>query len=62
MKCSKCNGFMFRDEFRQWGKVYPYYRCVHCGDLIDPIILQNRMDSIQGKKPKKVAKPRFNWT
>jgi len=53
---------MFRDEFRQWGKVYPYYRCVHCGDLIDPIILQNRMDSIQGKKPKKVAKPRFNWT
>jgi hypothetical protein len=62
MKCVRCGGFMFRDEFRQWGKIYPYFHCVQCGELVDPIILKNRLDSINGKHPKKETKPRFHWT
>ncbi len=62
MKCTRCGGYMFKDEFRQWGKVYTYYRCVLCGELVDPIIIQNRMEAVKDKKPEKEAKPSFNWT
>ena len=62
MKCNRCGGFMFKDEFHQWGKVYTYYRCALCGELVDPIIIQNRMEAVKDEKPEKKARPRFNWT
>jgi hypothetical protein len=44
--CSRCGGFLV---------VEPYYdcrvqRCVQCGDLLDPVILQNRLHRLDPKQ------------
>jgi hypothetical protein len=56
--CSRCGGFLV---------VEPYYdcrvqRCVQCGDLLDPVIVQNRQHPLTLKRktnslgqPKKAA-------
>lgn len=50
MKCPKCEGTMsfehFIDVYKggpSWG--YDGWRCIHCGAVIDPVILQNRQKS-----------------
>ena len=47
MNCSKCGGLMIFEEFartateeKRW--LYEGWRCVHCGEIIDPVILLNR--------------------
>lgn len=36
-RCQRCNGLMMRD-----GSSLVAYRCVQCGDVVDPAILKNR--------------------
>ncbi len=47
MICYRCHGLMVEEELCDWvgGKGYdrsPAYRCIQCGDLVDPVILQHR--------------------
>lgn len=47
MKCVRCGGAMNFEEFvnsdnrSYWS--YRGWRCLYCGDIIDPLILQHRM-------------------
>jgi len=47
MKCPKCNGDMNFEEFMYGGGgetpwSYEGWRCVYCGEIVDPLILLNR--------------------
>ncbi len=47
MICTRCRGLMTREELRDWGggkgnDWSSAFRCIPCGDIIDPVILKNR--------------------
>lgn len=47
MKCPRCTGLMIRDEFLdlqdEAGRCrFMAWRCMICGEVIDPVILQHR--------------------
>jgi hypothetical protein len=55
MKCQKCGGWMSFEHFLHtenegipWS--YEGWRCVYCGEVVDPLILLNRKRSISKKK------------
>jgi len=39
-RCDRCGGLMVRDEIREVNQVG--WRCVMCGEHIDPLILEHR--------------------
>jgi hypothetical protein len=48
MRCTKCNGFMVVDDLIDMRESYhPMWmrgwRCVACGNVIDPLIVRHRM-------------------
>ena len=56
MTCLRCGGAMNHEEFCNdaegsvpWG--YTGWRCLYCGDVIDPLILQNRRRPMRRAKP-----------
>jgi hypothetical protein len=42
MKCQRCGGIMVREEFYGLDDMFSGWRCIFCGEIIDPVILQNR--------------------
>ncbi len=36
--CARCGGLMVREQLID----LPAHRCVQCGEVVDPVILQNR--------------------
>lgn len=43
MKCNKCNGIMSKETFYDYdtGESFIGYRCVNCGKITDPVIVEN---------------------
>ena len=41
-KCSRCGGKMVHEIFLGLAEEFSGLKCVICGEVIDPIILQNR--------------------
>lgn len=42
MRCFKCNGVMVREKFYDAdGDGFNGWRCINCGVIIDPIIMEN---------------------
>ena len=41
-KCSRCGGNMIHESFLGPTERFTGFRCLICGEVIDPIILQNR--------------------
>ncbi len=49
MQCARCGGLMAYEQFWDlygddavWN--FSGFRCVHCGDIVDPIIVRNRLN------------------
>lgn len=47
MDCQKCLGQMIEERFQDLlddtGQIHFYgFRCINCGDIIDPVIIKNR--------------------
>jgi hypothetical protein len=40
--CTRCGGLMVTEQFID----LPAHRCVQCGEIVDPVILQNRQRGI----------------
>ena len=45
--CSRCGGFIVLEPCCDFW----VQRCIHCGDLVDPVILRNRQQS-SAERPK----------
>ena len=48
MRCTKCDGFMVVDDLIDMRESYQpmwmrAWRCVACGNIVDPLILRNRL-------------------
>jgi len=42
MKCLRCGGFMVYEEYYNPQETVLGMKCLICGEIIDPIILENR--------------------
>ncbi|HEY7528999.1 MAG TPA: hypothetical protein VH660_07585 [Candidatus Deferrimicrobiaceae bacterium] len=53
IRCPRCNGVMVYERFQDMLDLFYAWRCLNCGEIVDPVVAKNRgMDS---KKPKKRA-------
>jgi|GEM_PF-1808189 len=52
MRCQRCTGMMVKDRaLDEIGRANHFiFRCVSCGDIIDPVILINRASWSPAKK------------
>jgi hypothetical protein len=41
-KCHRCMGAMLYDEFYGLQEQFWGWKCVICGEIVDPVILENR--------------------
>ena len=47
MKCRRCNGLLVKDRLYDLYDTHVHldaWRCLACGDVLDAVILQNRMN------------------
>ncbi len=44
MKCTRCHGWMVNEKFYGQGSFFWEWRCVFCGEILDPVIQENRND------------------
>jgi len=42
MKCHRCQGLMVEERYYGPGVPYWGFRCLFCGEILDPVILENR--------------------
>jgi hypothetical protein len=56
MRCARCNGLMVSELSEDAGIKAVIYRCIHCGDVIDPKILHHRRNP-QPRPPKRSRTP-----
>lgn len=43
MKCARCGGLMAYEEFYAKFEDFLAWRCIACGDIVDQVILENRL-------------------
>jgi hypothetical protein len=55
MKCDRCSSLMVEETYYDQGDRCTGLRCLLCGEVVDPVILKNRAESLgkgdKGKKP-----------
>jgi hypothetical protein len=51
-KCPRCNGAMVYERFQYMLELFYAWRCLNCGEIVDPVVVRNRGAE---KKPKKRA-------
>jgi hypothetical protein len=49
-KCLRCNGAVIYDKFYDRHEQFWGWRCLICGDIVDPIILKNRQLTKAGRE------------
>jgi hypothetical protein len=48
MRCARCEGLMVREKFEDLGALgpndyeYAGWRCINCGEIVDPVIAAHR--------------------
>ena len=47
MECHRCGGMMIYEKYYGICEHFFGWRCIACGEIIDPVILENRMDQSQ---------------
>lgn len=53
MRCRRCNGLMIREWFLDLqddtgGLKFEGWRCVNCGEVVDPVVLTHRIEMPTG--------------
>jgi hypothetical protein len=43
MRCGRCNGIMVFEKFYSQEYSFFGWRCLYCGEIIDKVILENRL-------------------
>ncbi|GAB4374156.1 MAG: hypothetical protein Kow00128_24090 [Deltaproteobacteria bacterium] len=53
IRCPRCNGAMVYERFMDMLDMFYAWRCLNCGEIMDPVVERNR--GSVGKTPKKRA-------
>ena len=43
-RCSRCGGLMTLQKFYSLSEVFWGWKCLLCGEIVDPVILENRQN------------------
>ncbi len=41
-RCPRCNGAMVYERFQDMLAVFFAWRCLNCGEIVDPVVVRNR--------------------
>jgi len=55
MKCPRCSGMMAQEKFFGPGEPFWGWRCPRCGEILDSLIFENRVQQIGGGRRKEEA-------
>lgn len=55
MRCPRCSGMMAQEKFFGPGEPFWGWRCTRCGEILDPLIFENRVEQIGGGRRKEEA-------
>ena len=58
MRCYRCNGPMIREKFYGTQEHFWGWKCICCGDVIDPVVIENRQASLLQGSEKLGGEPR----
>jgi len=50
MRCNRCNGMMVYEKFYENCEHFFGWRCIVCGEIIDQVILENRLELLPAKR------------
>lgn len=53
IRCPRCNGAMVYERFQDMLDMFYAWRCLNCGEIMDPVVARNR--GAAGKPQKKTA-------
>lgn len=59
MKCQRCRGIMVPEEYYGVDDMFSGWRCIFCGEIVDPVILQNRRTQEDRATPSHPRRHRF---
>jgi len=52
MRCPKCNGFTYHQDFYDYGfDEFSGWKCFNCGEIFDPVILLNKAKHVKSTTP-----------
>ncbi len=52
MKCQRCQGWMVVERYYGPGMPYWGFRCLFCGEILDPVIWENRKNFLGAGRAK----------
>jgi hypothetical protein len=50
MTCQKCKGLMIEERQPELSSSLIVHRCINCGLIVDPLLLQNRLNHMKEKQ------------
>ena len=51
IRCPRCNGVMVYERFQDMLDLFYAWRCLNCGEIVDPVVARNRgVEKKSGKK------------
>lgn len=50
VRCPRCNGAMVYERFQDMLERFHAWRCVNCGEIVDPVVARNRGSEKKAKK------------
>jgi late competence protein required for DNA uptake (superfamily II DNA/RNA helicase) len=50
MRCPRCDGAMVFERFQATMEVFYAWRCLNCGEIMDPVVAKNREQERNQKK------------
>lgn len=55
MKCQRCQGWMVVERYYGPGMPYWGFRCLFCGEILDPVIWENRKNFVGTARAKNLG-------
>ncbi len=50
VRCPRCNGVMVYERFQDMLDLFYAWRCLNCGEIVDPVVARNRGMDKKNKK------------
>lgn len=55
IRCPRCNGAMVYERFQDMLDLFFAWRCLNCGEIVDPVVARNREPEKKLKLKKRAA-------